>query len=128
VPLSWSQQASLLGPPGPIAPLTIWIPSPQSEGRRILLRAPHALTISRLDAVLTGGNSPSVSVVLGHGADASAAGTTVTTDPIAITSTSTGTAITSLLNPQVAEGHWLWLEITAASGSPAALTVSVALQ
>jgi len=38
VPLSWSQQASLLSPPGPIAPLTI----------------------SRLDAVLTGGDSHSV--------------------------------------------------------------------
>ena len=126
--LSWSQLASLLGPPGPIAPMAIWIPIPQVDERRILLRAPHALSIHRVDAVLTGGNSPSVSVVLGHGTDPSAAGTTVTTDPITITSTSSGTAITNFQNPQITEGHWLWLEITALSGSPAALTVSLAVQ
>ncbi|MCS5697495.1 hypothetical protein NZK32_00330 [Cyanobium sp. FGCU-52] len=124
--LSWRQLASLLGPPGPLPPLTAWLTTPQAGERRILLRAPQALTISRLDAVLTGGSSPSVSVSLRHGADVSAAGTAVTSTPLAVSSTTTGTTTSSLLNAQLPADHWLWLEITAVSGSPAAVAVVVA--
>jgi hypothetical protein len=91
-----------------------------------LLRAAQALTISRVDAVLTGGSNPSVSFSLPHGADVSATGTAATRDPITTASTTSGTASTSFQSPEIAEGHWLWLEITAVSSSPAALTVSVA--
>ena len=128
MPLSWRQLASLLGPPGPMPPLVAWLSSPQANDRRILLRAPHALTISRVDAVLTGGSSPSVSLSLRHGADVSAAGTAATTDPITVTSTTSGTASTSFQSPNIPAGHWLWLQVTAASGSPAGLTVSIELQ
>jgi hypothetical protein len=107
-------------------PQVVWLPSPQAHDRRILLRAPQALTISRVDAVLSGGTSPSVSFSLRHGADVSAAGTAATTDPITTASTTTGSGSTSFQTPEIAEGHWLWLEITAVSGSPVALTVSVA--
>lgn len=126
--LSWRQLASLLGPPGPMPPQVVWLASPQANDRRILLRAPQALTISRVDAVLTGGNSPSVSFSLRHGADVSAAGTAATTDPIAVTSTTSGTASTSFQSPNIPAGHWLWLVVTAASGSPTGLSVSIELQ
>jgi hypothetical protein len=126
MPLSWRQLASLLGPPGPMPPLVAWLASPQVNDRRILLRAPQALTISRIDAVLTGGTSPSVSFSLRHGADVSAAGTAVTSTPMTVSSTTTGATNTNLLNPQLVGDHWLWLEITAVSGSPAALSVVVA--
>ena len=128
MPLSWSQLASLLGPPGPMAPQVVTIASPTAGATRILLRAPESVTISRVDAVLTGGSSPSASFSLRHGADVSAAGTAVTTEPISVSSTTTGAAITSLQNREVASGHWLWLEITAVSGSPAGLTVAIAVQ
>jgi hypothetical protein len=128
MPLSWRQLASLLGPAGPMAPLVAWLASPQANDRRILLRAPQALTISRVDAVLTGGTNPSVSVSLRHGADVSAAGTAATTDPIAVTSTTSGTASTSFQSPNIPAGHWLWLQVTAASGSPTGLSVSIELQ
>ncbi|MCP9857953.1 MULTISPECIES: hypothetical protein [unclassified Cyanobium] len=125
MPLSWRQLASLLGPPGPMTPLVLSMPSPQVNDRRILLRAPQAQTLSRVDAVLTGGTSPSVSFSLRHGADVSGAGTAVTTDPITVTSTTTGSAITSFQAPEIPAEHWLWLEVTAISGSPQALTVAV---
>ena len=127
--LFWRQLASLLGPPGPIAPKQIWLPAPQVGERRMFLRAPQALTLSRLDALLSGGSTPSVGVTLRHGPDASAAGTAVTTAPITISSanggTSNGTVVTSFQSPVVAMDHWLWLEVTAVSGSPAGLTVAV---
>jgi len=126
MPLSWRQLASLLGPAGPMAPQVAWLASPQANDRRILLRAPQALTISRVDAVLTGGSSPSVSFSLRHGADVSAAGTAVTSTPMTVSSTTTGATTTNLLNPQLPDDHWLWLEITSVSGSPAALSVVVA--
>jgi hypothetical protein len=128
MPLFWSQLASLLGPPGPMAPQVATIASPAAGVTRILLRAPQPLTISRVDAVLSGGTSPSVSFSLRHGADVSAAGTAVTTDPITVSSTTTGTMITSLQSPTIPSGHWLWLEVSAASGSPADLTVAMTAQ
>ena len=127
--LFWSQTASLLGPPGPIAPQQIWLPTPQAGDRRMLLRAPQALTLSRLDALLSGGSTPSVGVTLRHGPDASAAGTAVVTAPIVISGanvgTTTGTVVTSFQTPVVLMDHWLWLEVSAVSGSPAGLTVAV---
>ncbi len=126
--LSWRQLASLLGPPGPMPPQVVWLASPQANDRRILLRAPQGLTISRVDAVLTGGTSPSVSFSLRHGADVSAAGTAATSDPITAISTTSGSGSTSFQSPEIAEGHWLWLQVTAASGSPTGLSVSIELQ
>lgn len=126
MPLSWRQLASLLGPPGPMPPQVVWMASPQPDERRIVLRAPLALTISRVDAVLSGGTSPSVSFSLRHGADVSAAGTAVTTDPITVTSTTSGSASTSFQLPEIPAGRWLWLQVSSASGSPAALAVVVA--
>ncbi len=127
MPLSWRQLASLLGPSGPMAPQVVTVASPTAGTTRIILRAPQALTISCVDAVLTGGTSPSVSVSLRHGADVSAAGTAVTTDPITVTSTTTGQTIDSFQTPELPAEHWLWLELTAVSGAPQALTVAVHL-
>ena len=125
MPLSWSQLASLLGPPGPMAPQVVTIASPTAGATRILLRAPQGLSISRVDAVLSGGSSPSVSFSIRHGADISASGTAVTTEPISVSSTTTGQAIDSFQAPEIPAEHWLWLEVTAVSGAPQALTVSV---
>jgi hypothetical protein len=111
-----------------MTPLVLSMPSPQVNDRRILLRAPQELIINRVDAVLTGGTSPSVSFSLRHGADVSAAGTAATMDPITVTSTTSGSASTSFQSPIIPSGHWLWLQVTAASGSPAGLMVSLVLQ
>jgi hypothetical protein len=126
--LTWRQLASLLGPPGPMPPLVVSIASPQVNEKRILLRAPQALTISRVDAVLSGGNSPSVSLSLRHGADVSAAGTAVTSTPMTVTSTTTGDLFTGFQAAVIPADHWLWLEVSAVSGSPAEMTVSLVLQ
>lgn len=128
MPLSWRQLTSLLGPAGPMPPLLVSIASPQVNDKRILLRAPDALTISRVDAVLTGGTSPSVSFSLHHGADVSTAGTAVTSTPMTVSSTTSGSGSTSFQSPIIPTGHWLWLLVTAASDSPAALAVSIQLQ
>ena len=127
--LFWRQLASLLGPPGPFTPLVSTIASPQLGDRRILLRAPQSLMLTRLDAVLSGSSNPSLSLHLRHGPDISAIGTAVLSTPIAISSnnggTTTGTMLTSFLNPAVSVDHWLWLELAAVSGSPTGLTVAV---
>ena len=127
--LFWRQLASLLGPPGPIAPQQIWLPTLQAGERRMILRAPQALTFSRFDGLLSGGSSPIVSLSLCHGSDASSAGTAVTPTPVTISSsnggTTTGTVVTSFQSPVVPMDNWLWLEVTAVSGSPAGLTVAV---
>jgi hypothetical protein len=51
----------------------------------------------------------------------------VLSTPLAISSgnggTSTGTLLISFQTPAVPLDHWLWLEVTAVSGSPAGLTV-----
>ncbi|MEI7952840.1 MAG: hypothetical protein WCH37_09200 [Synechococcaceae cyanobacterium ELA182] len=39
--------------------------------------------------------------------------------------TTTGSVVSSFLNPTVPVDHWLWLEVTAVSGAPAGLTVAV---
>ncbi|MCS5698217.1 hypothetical protein NZK32_04070 [Cyanobium sp. FGCU-52] len=108
------------------------IASPQVGERRILLRAPQALTIGRLDAVLSGGSSPSLSLQLRTCLDVSASGTAVLSTPLAISSsnggTSTGTELISFQAPAVPLDHWLWLEVTAVSGSPAGLSVMLRLQ
>ena len=126
--LTWRQLASLLGPPGPMPPLVAWLSNPQANDRRILLRAPQALTISRVDAVLSGGTSPSVSFSLRHGADVSAAGTAVTSTPMTVTSTTTGDLFTGFQAAVIPADHWLWLEVSAVAGSPAEMTVSLGPQ
>lgn len=125
MPLFWRQLTSLLGPAGPLPPQTIWLKAPQADEKRILLRAEQALTISRVDAVLSGGSSASVSFLLRHGPDVSAAGTSVTSAAMTVSSTGTGTTFSSFASAAVAAEHWLWLEITAVSGSPAGVTVAV---
>jgi hypothetical protein len=129
--LFWRQLASLLGPPGPPSPLVSTIASPQVGERRILLRAPQALTIAQLDAVLSGDSNPSLSLQLRSGLDVSATGTALLSTPLAISSsnggTSTGAMVTSFQTPAVPLDHWLWLEVTAVSGSPAGLTVMLRL-
>jgi hypothetical protein len=130
--LFWRQLASLLGPAGSPSPLVSPFTSPQVGDRRILLRAPQALTIARLDGVLSGGSNPSLSLQLRSGLDVSASGTAVLSTPLAISSTnggtSTGTVLTSFQTPAVLLDHWLWLEVTAVSGSPTGLTVMLRLQ
>ena len=127
MPLSWRQLTSLLGPPGAIPLQTIWLAAPQANEKRIVLRAPHSLSITRVDAVLSGGSSPSVSFHLRHGADTSATGAASTSSVMTVSSTSSGTAFSSFANAVVPAEHWMWLEITAVAGSPAGLTISLLL-
>ncbi len=112
-----------------MGPQQIWLPNPQVGERRILLRAPQALMLARLDAVLSGGSNPSLSLQLRHGPDVSASGTAMLSTPFAIGSTNggttTGTVISNFQAPAVPVDHWLWLEVTDVSGSPAAQTVAV---
>ena len=50
-----------------------------------------------------------------------------TSVPITVTSTTTGTAISSFESPAIPPDHWLWLEVTAAAGNPQSLTAVVAI-
>jgi hypothetical protein len=125
--LYWAQQTSLVGPPGPMPPLMTAIATPQVNEKRILLRASLPMTISRVDALLTGGFDPIVSFILRHGPDPSTAGTAVTSSAMTLTNTTTGATFSSFELPDVPAEHWLWLEVTAVNGLPEGLTAGVIL-
>ncbi|QVL53370.1 MAG: hypothetical protein KFB97_02975 [Cyanobium sp. M30B3] len=75
--------------------------------------------------MLSGNSNPSLFSHCAMAPMSPAAGTAVTTDPITADSTTTGHATDSFQAPEIPAEHGLWLEITAVSGSPQALTAAV---
>lgn len=131
MPLFWGQKTCLkggtgpIGPAGPIAPLTLVLPTPAGTERRPLLLAPHQLTISKISAVLVGGTAPTATFTVRHGSDAAATGALVTTASIVCNSTTSGTVISTFDNPVVAAGSWLWVLLSARTGTPTGLTIQI---
>lgn len=122
--LLWSKFASLLGPPGPIGPRGFTLDAPQPGERRILLFCAQPLTVRAIAAVLLGGTGPGVTFSLRCGSDVSAAGTAVTAS-LTATSATTGHRFSDLANAVVPAGCWLWLQVSAVSGAPQGLCVSI---
>jgi len=79
-------------------------------------RTDRGITVSSVKGVLVGGTSPSVTFVVRHATDRSAAGTLVTVS-LALTSTTTGTAAT-LSDSTIPANSYVWVETTAMSGDP----------
>lgn len=106
------------------AGVTLLRPAINDEGT-ILTRIPVSGSIKRITAVLDGGSTPSVTFTIRHGTDRSAAGTEVVTGGSVVTSITSGDLITVFNNPEVPVNSHLWVEITAVSGSPDAVNVTV---
>lgn len=107
------------GPQGPMGPKTVALQYPTTADTKVVaFYTTSALTLSKLIAVLPGGTTtPSVSYNVRYGSDVSAAGTAVTASANTVTSVSTGTAVTSFSNASISAGSFVWVEITAVSGT-----------
>lgn len=86
----------------------------------------RALTVEAIYGVLIGSDTPSVDVNLRHSTDRSATGNTVFASDVTITSTSTATSASSGFDDHtIPAGSWVWLDITAVSGTVDFLTVEL---
>lgn len=115
------------GPQGPMGPKTAYVQSPTTLDTDIVLfYTTQALTLSKIMATLPNGTAtPSLTFNVRYSADQSLVGTAVTTSAITVTSTTTGLATTSFSSASIPAGSFVWLEITAVSGTVPALAVTL---
>ena len=77
-----------------------------------------AITIKEVQATVQGTGTPSVTINLTHGSDASLTGSTnILSSATAITNTTTGQNITSFGSASIPEDKWIKLITTAKSGT-----------
>lgn len=82
-----------------------------------LMNAPHDLVITEIRHGISGTSSPSADWTFRHDSDRTATGTEVNTGGDTTTSTTTVETDTTLDAPNVDAGDWIWVEITAVSGT-----------
>ena len=98
---------------------SVTIPGPQVDDSFTLFRTARETTIENVLALVSGG---SVTYELRFAADRSAAGTVAATDTV--TNTTTGDAAT-IQNQPIPAGRYVWVKITAASGTVDEFNLSV---
>lgn len=115
------------GPTGPMGPKAASIQWPTTADTKIaLFYTTASLTISKITSVLPGGTStPSLSFNVRYGSDISATGTAVTAAAITTTNTTTGTQTTSFSSATISAGSFVWVEITAVSGTVSLVSVTL---
>lgn len=113
------------GDTGPMGPKSATILNPTSPDKIGLLFTTSSQTISRIQSVITGSGSPSVTYTLNYGTDFSATGTAVVTGGITANSTTTGISTTSFNNATVPANNYLFISISSISGTVTSLHVSV---
>jgi len=105
-------------------PKGISVQNPAVNDEYTLFYTAATTTFTELDAVLRGSSSPSVTWTIRFNADRSAAGTEVVTGGTTTTGTTTAQATTSFNAASPASGQWVWLKITAVSGTVLELALS----
>jgi hypothetical protein len=111
------------GVPGPPKSLTIAYPMPGDNLTLFYTQIPTELT--QVAAIVRGTDTPSVTYQLKYASDRSAAGTSATASAAV---TSTTTAVTASLEHQpIPANNFLWLEVSAISGNPTELSVTVSV-
>lgn len=103
---------------------SISIPSPTSSDIFTLFYTKNSSTLTKIESVLRGSSSPSVSFTIKYGSDRSS-GTPVTSSAMTVTSTTTGLATTSFSSGTIPAGNFVWIEVTAVSGTVDELSVSL---
>lgn len=103
---------------GAIAPksLTIINPSKNDLPEVTLFFVKNDVTISKINAVCRGA-SPSVSYSLRFSSNRSSTGTEVVSGGLLCSDTGTGNVTTSFSNATIPAGSFLWLKVTAISGT-----------
>lgn len=100
--------------------------APVTGERVVLLRAPAALTLQSVAAVVPGATG-SVQINIGWGTDASAAGTSALAAPQAINSATSGQVISAFAASAIPSGAWVWLDVGTVTGAVPALALSLEL-
>ena len=103
-------------------PRSITVASPIAGDNFTIFRTEASTTIGHVLALVRG-TTPSVTFVLKAGTDRNAAGTAITVSE-AITNTTTGEEV-AIINQPIPAGYYVWLEITAVSGTPSEFNVSI---
>jgi len=104
------------------APKSITIANPMVGDSFTLFRTAAATTISSVTAVVRGANA-SVTFDIKKDPNRSTAGTSIIT-PEAVTNTTTGESV-AVINQPVGAGQFVWIEVTAVSGTVTELNVSI---
>jgi hypothetical protein len=135
VPVTSTVTATSVGPQGSIGatgatgaagpPKSLTIAYPVAGDNLTLFYTQASTTLTQVAAVLLGTSSPSVTYSLKYAANRSATGTAATAST---TVTSTTTASTATLqNMPIPANNFLWLEVSAISGNPTELSITVAV-
>lgn len=101
------------------------ITSPSDSEKVVLFYATEPVVIQEIRSVVTG-VTPSATFSIRFGPDVSLTGTEVKTGGITVTNTTTGLSTTTLDNPSIPGGVFIWLTTTATSGTVDLLNVSLA--
>ena len=111
------------GAAGP--PKSLTVAYPVAGDNLTLFYTQTSTTLTQVAAILVGTSTPSVTYSLKYAANRSAAGTAATAST---TVTSTTTASTATLqNMPIPANNFLWLEVSAISGNPTELSITVAV-
>ena len=103
-------------------PRSITVAAPMAGDNFTIFRTEASTTIGRVLALVRG-TTPSVTFVLKAGTDRNATGTAITVSE-SITNTTTGEEV-AIINQPIPAGYYVWLEITAVSGTPSEFNVSI---
>jgi hypothetical protein len=118
------------GPTGPIgnsSPRSTFVFYPTTNDTKLVMfYTTGSLTLSKITTVLPqGASTPSVTFNIRYGSDVSDTGTAVVTGGTTVTNTTTGTAVTSFNNGTITAGSFVWVEVTAVSGTVPILSISL---
>ena len=99
---------------------------PDQEEDVTLFRATSTVILTELFSVVRGAGTPSVTWTVRHDANRnSGSGTEVVTAGTTTTSKTSGQITSTLDNPTITGGEWIWLETTVTGGDPQELTVQL---
>jgi hypothetical protein len=135
VPVTNTVTATTVGPQGATGatgstgaagpPKSLTIAYPVANDNLTLFYTQASTTLTQVAAILLGTSTPSVTYSLKYAANRSAAGTAATTSTT-VTSTTTASMAT-LQNMPIPANNFLWLEVSAISGNPTELSITVAV-
>lgn len=111
--------------PAVYVPRSITIQAPTATEDVTLMKFDRAVTIQKVHAVVKGSSTPNISFQLKHHTDRTNAGNTVFSSAQSITSTTTGSELTTFSDATVPADSFLWLITTAKSGTVDELHVTV---
>jgi hypothetical protein len=126
VPQTTVVSALTAGPKGMDGPpKSLTIAYPVSGDNLTLFYTEGITNLLRVAAVIRGTGSPSVTYVLKYASNRSAVGTSATASTTASSTTTASTA--TIQNMPIPADVFLWLEITAISGNPTELNITVSV-